>query len=75
MILEVNNGGFIKVERVDCGIIVTSYDHKGTAERRDFFDNGDIVMVLNLLRYMRDENYKSVLPCLEDTMFAFRIFQ
>lgn len=75
MILEVNNGGFIKVERVDGGIIVTSYDHKGTAERRDFFGNGDIVMVLNLLRYMREENYKSVLPCLEDTMFSFRIFQ
>ena len=75
MIVEVNNGGFIRIERKDGGVLVTSYDYYGNVERRDRFDNGDIVMVLNLLRYMKDEDYKSVLPCLEDTMYSFKIFQ
>lgn len=60
MIIEVNNGGYIKIEYDGYGITVTSCDHTGQIDRLDRFYNDEIVMALNLLRYMRDNDRKSV---------------
>lgn len=52
--IEVNNGGTLELEPGRNGITATSRDGSGTVTRRDFFDDGVLVMALNLLRYMRD---------------------
>lgn len=58
MRIEVNNGGFIEIERTRWGVSVAHCDSKGYVERREDFDDGEIVMVLNLLRYMRENESK-----------------
>ena len=58
--IEVNNGGFIEMENVAGGLKVASCDHKGYVERRDYFSDGEITMVLNLLRYMKDNDLSRV---------------
>ena len=58
--IEVNNNGYVEIEKSAYGIRVTSCDADGTIERKDGFTEGEIIMVLNLLRYMRDSDTKSV---------------
>ena len=58
--IEVNNNGYVEIEESGYGIRVTSCDTDGTVERKDGFTEGEIIMVLNLLRYMRDSDTKSV---------------
>ena len=53
MKIEVNNGCFVEIEQKNYGICITSYDEKGTVKRRDGFNDGEIIMALNLLRNMR----------------------
>jgi len=60
MRIEVNNGGYIEIGRKGWEIFVESYDHKGNLEDREGFSEGEIVMALNLLRYMKDNNLKDV---------------
>lgn len=57
--INTNNNGFVEIERTDYGISVTSCDEKGNVTRRDGFDEGEIIIALDLLRYMRDKNQKS----------------
>ena len=58
-IIEVNNGRNIEINFTNGGCIVSTTED-GKAERRDSFDDGEIIMAINLLRYMRDEDMKSV---------------
>ena len=58
-IIEVNNGRNIEINFTNGGCIVSTTED-GETERRDRFDDGEIVMAINLLRYMRDEDMKSV---------------
>ena len=58
-IIEVNNGRNIEINFTNGGCIVTTTED-GKTERRDSFDDGEITMAINLLRYMRDEGMKSV---------------
>lgn len=56
--INVNNGGFIEIESTGHGITVTHCDSMGYVEERNMFSNDEIVMVLNLLSYMRDNDSK-----------------
>jgi len=58
--IDVNNSNFIEIESKGGGVSVASCDKMGYVERRDYFDDGEIVMALNLLRYMRDQGMKTV---------------
>ena len=58
-IIEVNNGRNIEITFTNGGCIVATTED-GKKERRDSFDDGEITMAINLLRYMRDEGMKSV---------------
>ena len=60
MRINVNNNGFVEIERTGYGISVASCDDKGVVERRDGFTEGEIISALNLLRYMRDCDTKTV---------------
>ena len=78
--IPVNNGGFLEIEVVWGGMMISSVDEDGTVYRRDVFDDGEIVMAINLLRHMRDENIKSVFLKHEydsgdDSVDEFRLFQ
>lgn len=87
MRINTNNKGFVEIERTKHGISVASCDEQGYVTRRDGFDEGEIIMALNLLRYMRDEDQKSVYLIDENTrnylrnlinngdMEEYRIFQ
>lgn len=87
MRIETNNGNFVEIEYIRGGISVASCDAKGYVERRDKFDNGEIIMALNLLRNMRDSGQKSAyilenfaLKTLEETgsidyAEEYRVFQ
>lgn len=61
MRIEVNNGGFTEIERTKWGISVARCDSNGYVEERENYDDGEIIMALNLLRYMRDNGIKSAL--------------
>lgn len=52
--IEVNNGGTLELEPGRGGITLTSRDHSGTVTRRDFFGDAELVIVADLLRYLRD---------------------
>ena len=54
--IEVNNGRHIEIESTPYGISVSHFDGKGEYEEGERFSDGEIVMALNLLRYMRDQN-------------------
>ena len=60
MRIEVNNGRHIEIEERSGGVRVSHCDARGSVERGDFFDEGDIVMAVNLLSYLRDNNMKTV---------------
>ena len=57
--ITVNNGGFVEIERTKRGFSVGSFDKMGCIKRRDGFDEGEIIMALNLLRNMRSSGEKS----------------
>lgn len=61
MRIEVNNGTAEQFEWRKGLLIVTHISERGEAEYRDAFDEGEIIMALNLLRYMRDNDIKSAL--------------
>ena len=67
MRINVNNNGFVEIERTPYGINVMSCDDKGYVTRKDGFDEGEVIMTLNLFRYMRDEGQKSVYLMQNDT--------
>lgn len=58
--IEVNNGRFLNLENSRGGVTVTTCDYDGEMERRDYFSDGEITMVLNLLRYMKDNDFSRV---------------
>ena len=80
--IAVNNGGFIEMENTGSGVNVAACDSMGHVERRDRFSDGEIVMALNLLRYMKDRNIKRVWIAEKnekelfrnDSMIDFQIF-
>lgn len=61
MRIEVNNGGFVEIETRKRGISVARCDSMGYVKDRENYDDGEIVMALNLLQYMRDNGIKSAL--------------
>lgn len=88
--IEINNGAFLEIENTKYGISVAHCDAMGYVKERDTFDDGELVMVLNLLRYMRDNGSKCAyaFPYREEecqrffrnniddgTLVEFRIFQ
>ena len=87
MKIEVNNGCTLELVEANGGLSAISRDEKGNTVRRDHFDAGEIVAVMNVLRYMRDEDQKEVYLFDEDTrnylrnliangdITDFRIFQ
>lgn len=56
MRIEVNNGNFVEIERNRFGVTVMQCDKNGYVEEKDMFDDGEIIMAINLLRYMRENN-------------------
>ena len=86
--IEVNNKCYIELSANNYGIVVSGHDEDGAIHRSDLFSDGEIVMALNLLRYMRDEGMKSVylfnplrdmknyqVPLLNGDIEEFQIFQ
>ena len=81
MRIEVNNGGFTDIERTKWGISVVhcgSHGYMGQGGEivyggRENYDDGEIIMALNLLQYMRNNGIKSALvPCgHEDEMHRY----
>lgn len=79
--IEVNNGQHLLITDDRDGIIIVSDN------RKDYFTDGEIVMALNLLRYMLDNDMKSVYlieeqkkyiysnPIAAHDLEEFRIFQ
>ena len=61
MRIEVNNGGSVEIVRTGHGIAVHHRNSDGTLYDIDTYDDGEIIMALNLLRYMRDNDIKSAL--------------
>lgn len=61
MRIEVNNGGSMEIVLTGHGIAVHHRNSDGTLYDIDTYDDGEIVMALNLLRYMRDSGIKSAL--------------
>ena len=60
MKIEVNNGGILSFEHWDNGdVVIESINEKGNIDRIDVFREDEIVMVANLLRYMKDCGCKS----------------
>ncbi len=60
MKIEVNNGREIAIETTKFnGISVKTLDAHGEVEDRDVFEEGEIVMAINLLRYMKLNDRKS----------------
>lgn len=60
MSIGVNNGDEILIKRDAHGVTVTSVSSKGEIERQDKFSEAQIVAVLNLLRYLRDNGLDHV---------------
>ena len=56
--IEVNNGCFLEIENTKWGggVSVAHCDSMGYVKERETFDDAEIVMALNMLRYMRDQN-------------------
>lgn len=75
--IKVNNNCVVEIADIGQGhgIRIGSMDENGTMYRMDFLSDGDIIAALNLLRYMQDNDLKSVY--LPDTigMEEYRIFQ
>jgi len=69
MLIDVNNGRTLELEAVNNGLQVTSWDSNGEMDRRDFFSEGEVVMTVNLLRYMVDNHLKSVLVDIDEDDF------
>ena len=69
MLIDVNNCRTLELEAVNNGLRVTSWDSNGEIDRRDFFSGGEVVMTINLLRYMRDHGHKSVLVDIDEDDF------
>lgn len=67
MVIEVNNRCKLELTPKGEGATVTSKDEHGDEIRRDYFDAGEIVAALDLLRYMRDEGKKEVYIFHDDT--------
>lgn len=71
MRIEVNNGGYTDIERTAGGISVVhngshGYVYMGRNKEiiyggRENYNDGEIIMALNLLQYMRDNDIKSAL--------------
>ena len=74
---EVNNRQRLDIYKDGRGTVVEHGDKDtGNIYRRDHFDDGDIVMALNLLRFMRDNGQKTVYLKYGDNQYEdFRIFQ
>lgn len=74
---EVNNRQRLNVYKNGGRTIVSHMDaDTGNVYRADSFDDGDIVMALNLLRFMRDNGQKTVYLKYSDNQYEdFRIFQ
>lgn len=74
---EVNNRQRLNVYKNGGLTIVSHMDaDTGNVYRADSFDDGDIVMALNLLRFMRDNGHKTVYLKYGDNQYEdFRIFQ
>lgn len=74
---EVNNRQRLNVYKNGGRTIVSHMDaDTGNVYRADSFDDGDIVMALNLLRFMRDNGQKTVYLKYVDNQYEdFRIFQ
>lgn len=85
--IEVNNGGYMDIQDIASGIYVGVTDGSGRRESVDVFNDDEIIMTLNLLRYMRNNNLKSAWILNPDTdhypeylirngdLEEFRIFQ
>ena len=74
---EVNNRQRLNVYKNGGRTIVSHMDaDTGNVYRADSFDDGDIVMALNLLRFMRDNGQKTAYLKYGDNQYEdFRIFQ
>lgn len=74
---EVNNRQRLNVYKNGGLTIVSHMDaDTGNVYRADSFDDGDIVMALNLLRFMRDNGQKTVYLKYGNNQYEdFRIFQ
>lgn len=60
MIFNVNNNGILKVEQTtpDSGILITR-EGNGVAERVEEISAGDFVMLLNMYRYIKDNDIQN----------------
>ena len=54
--IEVNNGCALEIAETKNGIAVHHRNADNAVSDIDTYDDGEIVMALNLLRYMRDQN-------------------
>jgi len=60
MRIDTNNGRHLQIDQYKDGVLVMHFDERDRVEWSDFFDEGDIVMAINLLGYLRDNNMKEV---------------
>lgn len=54
--IDVNNGGKLVLERTDNGFVINSVDCDNKIHRRDYISEGDMVMLMNYYRYVKDND-------------------
>lgn len=54
--IAVNNGGKLVLEGTDNGFIINSIDCNNKIYRRDYISEGDMVMLMNYYRYVKDND-------------------
>lgn len=66
-IIEVNNGCSIEMEDNYGCVKIIHKDENGTITDRELFYDGEIVMVMNLLRHMKENNLHTAYLFNQDT--------
>ena len=60
MTIETNNGRTLDITESRFGITVTAKSSTGEVDYKRRIDEADIISLLNLVEYMRENDYKSV---------------
>ena len=59
--IEVNNRRFLELtqdKNIGEDVLLTTYDNQKKPERRDYISAGDMVMLLNYYRHVKENNIK-----------------
>ena len=75
--IEVNNQRHLEITATPQGIEINHRDSRGQIEpeNRETLTDGEIVMVCNLVHFMKEYGAKTAVVTLDGEPYEFRIFQ